>query len=339
MNKLRLTIFVTILFQLSLIAQDNEEIKEFKPSGKAFAKVFTNAHLTSYDGEINYAFDLTRAYLGYGYKFTKNLSGKLNIDVGSPDVSIGDSLEGETSLQLTAYLKTAALSYKKRKLGVDFGLIGLKQFKTQETMWGHRYLYKSFQDAYKFGSSADLGLIVSYKIIDQLSADISILNGEGYKKLQTDSVFKYGVGVTGKVIDGLTLRIYYDRMGNNNAQSTIATFIGYATDKLNTGVEYNMQSNNKMKDGFDYSGLSVFGSYQASDLLEGFVRYDNLSSVTLSGANDAWNIKKDGQLIIAGIEISLAKGIKVAPNYQGWLPAASGAKSFSSLYINVEWKF
>ncbi len=339
MNKLTLTIFVTIISAISMYAQENEQTKEFEPSGKPFVTVYSNAHITSYDGKTNYAFDVTRAYLGYGYKFSENFSGKLNIDVGAPEVSIGDSLEGETSLQLTAYLKAASLTYKKDKLSVDFGLIGLKQFKTQEGIWGHRYLFKSFMDENKFGSSADIGISVSYKFIDMLSADITIMNGEGYKTLQADSIFKYGIGITGKPIEGLVVRVYYDMMGKDNVQSTIATFVGYETEKINAGVEYNVQSNNKMKDGYDFSGLSIYGSYQATEKIQGFARFDNLSSVTLSGADDAWNIKKDGHVIIAGVELSPVKGVKIAPNYQGWLPSKSGAKSVSGFYINVELKF
>ena len=339
MRNFKLACIVTIMLPSLAFSQEQTEIKEFKPSGKPYAKVYSNFNVNNYDGKTDYAFDLTRAYLGYGYKFSENFSGKLNIDVGAPEVNIGDSLKGSTNLDLTAYLKNASLTYKYDKLTVDFGLISTKQFKTQEGIWGHRYLFKSFMDENKFGSSADLGVSVSYKFIDMLSADITIMNGEGYKTLQADSIFKYGVGVTGKPINGLVVRVYYDMMGNDNLQSTIATFVGYETEKIEAGVEYNMQSNNKMKDGYDFSGFSVYGSYQATNKIQGFARFDNLSSVKLNGASDAWNIKKDGQTIIAGVELSPVKGVKIAPNYQGWLPAKSGSKSVSSFFVNIELKF
>lgn len=41
---------------------------------------------------------------------------------------------------------------------------------------------KSFQDEYKFGSSADLGVSVAYKFNKVVSADVIVANGEGYKK-------------------------------------------------------------------------------------------------------------------------------------------------------------
>ena len=96
MKKLTQTIFVTILCTSSIFAQENMQKEEFQPSGKAFGKIYSNAHITSYDGATDNAFEITRAYFGYGYNFNKNFSGKLNIDVGAPEVEIGDSLEGVT---------------------------------------------------------------------------------------------------------------------------------------------------------------------------------------------------------------------------------------------------
>ena len=43
-------------------------------------------------------------------------------------------------------------------------MIGGKQFNDQEMIWGYRYLYKTLQDEYKFGSSADLGVNAEFKL-------------------------------------------------------------------------------------------------------------------------------------------------------------------------------
>lgn len=43
---------------------------------------------------------------------------------------------------------------------------------------------KSFQDEYKYGSSADLGFSVKYNFHSMLATDFIIVNGEGYKKVQ-----------------------------------------------------------------------------------------------------------------------------------------------------------
>ena len=61
-------------------------------------------------------------------------------------------------------------------------MIGNKQFKYQESIWGYRYMYKTFQDENKFGSSADLGVNGEIKVTENLKINLFVLNGEGYKK-------------------------------------------------------------------------------------------------------------------------------------------------------------
>ena len=64
-------------------------------------------------------------------------------------------------------------------------MVGTKNFKFMEKAWGKRYIYKSLQDENKWSNSADLGLTLDYKLSDNLSLDFQVLNGEGYKNLQS----------------------------------------------------------------------------------------------------------------------------------------------------------
>ena len=84
----------------------------------------------------------------------------------------------------------------------------LRKFNFQEKFWGYRYAMKSFQDGYKFGSSADLGLSATYKFASWISADAIIVNGEGYKKIQKNDGLNYGLGVTLTPVKGLSVRLY-----------------------------------------------------------------------------------------------------------------------------------
>ena len=61
---------------------------------------------------------------------------------------------------------------------------------------------------YKFGSSADLGLSAAYEFADWISADAIIVNGEGYKKIQSNEGLSYGLGVTLTPVSGLQVRLY-----------------------------------------------------------------------------------------------------------------------------------
>ena len=75
------TLLVALLIVSGVYAQ---ETNKFKPSGKPFVKVFTNFHSTFEDGQSHQAFEIQRAYLGYGFKMNENFSGKVTLDVGNP---------------------------------------------------------------------------------------------------------------------------------------------------------------------------------------------------------------------------------------------------------------
>ncbi len=302
--------------------------QEFEPNGSPHIRVFTNFHSTITDGVAQNAFEIQRAYLGYGHNFTKSLSGSVMLDVGDPGVG---------KLNMTAYLKNAYLQYKSGRITAQIGMIGLYQFKLQESLWGGRYLYKSFMDEHKIGPSADLGAFVAYKISSKLSADITIANGEGYKLVQQDSLLKYSVGATFTPVKGLDLRASYDYMGMDAAQQTISLYAGYSVNKMKVGAEYIQQLNHKMADGEDLNGLSFYGSYSLKKMRL-FGRFDQLSSPALLEGNDPWNFGKDGRLIIAGLEFSPTKGINMTPNYQLWMPA-DGGSNIHIAYLSFLIKF
>lgn len=307
MKRLFFVLFA-VLFYTGVQSQESGD--EFKPSGKPFIKVFTNFHSASTDGDVHNAFEIQRAYFGYAYKMSKKFSGKVTLDVGNP--------KDDGKFEMTAFLKTAYFQYKSERLITKFGLIGRMQYKLQENLWGGRYLYKSFQDEHKFGPSADLGLYASYKLHDMVTVDASIENGEGYKELENDSVLKYSAGLIISPYKGLKVRAYYDYMGDPDAQQTFSIYAGYDNKILKVGAEYNQQSNYKMSDGKDRSGYSFFASYKIKKFRV-FGRLDQLTSVTKEGETENWNYAGDGQGIIAGVEFSPVKGIKITPNYQAWL--------------------
>ena len=87
-----------IFFTIIGIGQEAKEV--FKPSGKTFLDVHWNYHVDLTEDETQTSeFELKRAYLGYTYTFSKDISVKVNVDVGSND---GGSA-------YTAYLKAAQL--------------------------------------------------------------------------------------------------------------------------------------------------------------------------------------------------------------------------------------
>ncbi len=316
--------------RINLSGQDNPEDPEFIPSGSPFVNIFTNIHTQISENDNETGFQITRAYLGYEYEFSRNFSAKINLDVGDPESG---------KFQHTAYLKNAYMKFSHGNLTSYFGLISTTQFKLQEKIWGHRYILKSFQDEYKYGYSADLGISITYKLHDMVSIDAIIINGEGYKSVQLDSTYRGGAGITITPVKGLVFRGYFDYEKKDEALMNLAAFAGYSNDVASAGFEFNMEKNNKYQKEHNLTGYSAYGSYQLNKLVEIFGRYDYLTSNKLSVEPDPWNISDNGQLFMAGVELSPVKGIKLAPNYKGWLPSADGSSLISWIYLSAEITF
>jgi len=84
--------------------------------------------------------------------------------------------------------------------------------------------------------------------------------------------------------------------------------------------------------------LSFYSTYIINKKVEVFGRFDQLSSNTLSGESEAWNMAKDGNQIIAGIQVSPVKGLKFSLNYQNYSFDDSAINNKSLLYLNAQFK-
>ncbi len=302
-------------------AQDNASVE---PKGKAIVQVFGNIHADFEESNHSVGFELERSYLGYEYNFGNGLSVKGVMDIGkSNDVS---------DYQRIAYIKNAMVSWKSGNLTLNGGLISTTQFNFQEKFWGYRYIMKSFQDEYKFGSSADLGISVAYKFADWISADAIIVNGEGYKKIQVNNGFNYGLGVTLTPVKGFRIRLYggLNESGVEGKANTVnmAAFVGYKHDIFTIGAEYSHMLNASYTDGNDQFGYSVFGSVKVAKYAELYARFDDLYS------SGDWNIAKDERAAILGAQFKLGKYVKIAPNVRMSMPKSDGVKNSYSAYVN-----
>ena len=312
-----------ILTCIGLSAQaQNSKVEE--PKGKAIVQVFGNFHTGFGNENDNRGFELERTYLGYEYNLGKGLTVKGVMDIGkSSDVS---------DYQRIAYIKNAMVQWKTGNLTLSGGLISTTQFNFQEKFWGYRYVMKSFQDEYKFGSSADLGLSAAYKLADWITADAIIVNGEGYKKIQKNDGLNYGLGATFTLLNGLQIRLYGGinecREEDKEDITNLAAFVGYKCNEFTIGAEYNYMANVSNKEDADLSGYSIFASANLSKETSLFARFDDLHS-----KND-WNISKDESAAIFGAQFKLGKYVKVAPNFRMSKPKADGAKNSCYAYVN-----
>lgn len=323
----KICLIITILCGMSfvLMAQESSKGLSFDPQkGKPIIQVFGNFH-TGFGSENNdRGFELDRSYLGYQYSFSDELQVKAVMDIGQSD-DVGD-------YQRIAYIKNAQITWTPGKWTLDGGLISTTQFKVQEKFWGYRYIMKSFQDEYKFGSSADLGISAAYQFNELISVDAIVVNGEGYKKIQQNDGLLYGIGATITPLKGLSMRLYgsvneaADDMGDD--AYNWAAFMGYQNKFFSLGVEYNILQNSGFLYKADQYGLSVYGSARLSDVVDLFARYDNLSS------KDDWNIAKDEAKAMFGAQFKVCKYVKIAPNVRMIMPQIDGAKNKYSAYVS-----
>ena len=308
----------------SCISVKAQQSTKEEPKGKAIIQVFSNFHTGFGQNNDDRGFELDRSYLGYQYDLGKGLQVKAVMDVGQSD-DVND-------YHRIAYIKNAQITWKTSNWTLNGGLISTTQFNMQEKFWGYRYIMKSFQDLYKFGSSADLGISAAYKFNDWLSADAIVVNGEGYKKIQKNDGLMYGLGATLTPVKGLSMRVYYglNEGADNNKENkqNLATFIGYKGDSFSIGAEYNLYKNDGNVKGNDMSGFSIYGTTNLSKNTSIYARYDNLSS------KDNWNEAKEESAWMAGVQFKIGKYVKLAPNFRMNMPKMDGAEDQYMAYIS-----
>ena len=322
---------LAVLFGMSSLvsAQTAENVKDtFTPSGKPIVTVFGDFSNVNSNSKSNNAFEISRAYFGYGYNFSRDFSGKVLFDVANS--------AGLSPSAFTVFLKNAYTEYADKLVKVDFGLVGENMFDLQESTWGKRYLYKSFQDQYGFGNSADLGAKIKFQFAPEVSLDLAVYNGEGYKKVQADSTVQIAAGLTVQPIKNLYARVYADYSKKNVAQSSYNAFVGYKSDKGSLAAEYNTQNGQGMVKDHNFSGFSLYGTLPVVKQVSVFARYDDLTSKKIGTATNGWN-STDGQVYIAGVEFVPVKGIQISPNFR--YSDLKVGNSTTSFYVNLGMSF
>lgn len=336
MKRLSLILILFIFLCLTGKSQESEQ-QTFTPSGNIIARGFFD-YSTDFDDDSR--FDITRAFLGYKYNISSNLSGQVIIDGAAGSTSDN---------RLEPYIRNAFLTWKDEKLEVNAGLTGLLQFSLQESYWMHRYVLNSFQDLNKMAPSVDLGITCEYNINSVISADVSFTNGTGYKEVKKSGSKRYAVGVTIHPIKNIVFRIYSDIYNESEAlrgnlpegvinskyknQYTLSLFAGYRNDIISGGIEYNKVYNKDFIEDKDYFGYSFYSSIKILPKIRVFARYDITDSNIPSTFVSQWN-NSDGQLIMGGVEYRPLKQIKIAPNFRNINQVRS--KSEQYLFVNVE---
>lgn len=335
--KLR-NLFLFLFIQISILSYSQEQ-KDFKPYGTIIARGFFDFSQGFGNASDESGFDITRAFLGYNYKFSPTLQAQVVIDGAS----------GNDDGKLEVYVRNVFVNWKDYGFNISVGEIGLLQFSTQERYWGYRYVLRSFQDLNKMAPSVDLGVTAEYKFNDIVSADISITNGEGYKNVVKNKSTRYAAGLSISPIKNTIFRIYTDLYNDGedardnlpegviNAkyadQKSLSLFAGYKSDIAWGGVEYSRIFNKGFIKDKDYYGYSGYGSVKFAPKWSLYARYDITDSKKPVEFTSPWN-SLDGQLMIAGVEFRPIKQLKISPNFRNINP--DRGKSEQYLFVNLE---
>lgn len=322
---------LSVLIFLLTFTYGQDSIPSEPPPGIVSAKIYSHFNYSLDPDNPATAFEVKRAYFGYTRDLNKHFMAEVKLDIGSVDDQSEFSL-----IQRYTYFKNAYISYKNGNIQTWFGLMDMLQFKVQEKFWGYRYLYRSYMDEYRFGSSADLGAGIQYSPSKLITTDLVFSNGEGYKNLQYDKTYKVGLGLTMYPTNNLTLRGYYTIHTQETPQMSFVGFIGYRMKHLRIGGEYIWQQNYNFIENHQRYGYSLYSTYVFTDKWGVFARYDQLYSNVLPEDEFPWNLSSDGSAIIGGIQYTPIKYVHLALNYQDWVEYAQNGNSSPYLYLNIE---
>ena len=332
------TVALLLLLVLSVTgtiikAQDaNQPSEEFKPSGKPVVLIFSNIHNTFSDGKNLTSFEVTRAFFGYDYSFSKKFSARILYDATAQTVN--------STLIMQGYLRNIYLQYDNGKVTLRGGIITPEQIVMVDKLWNFRYIYRPFIDINGMTFASDLGVFIKYKPSDMAAIDFSVTNGRGYKDLAPDSTFRYIAGLTLLPVKDFVFRGYIDMMSKNNeTQWTMSLSGAYLGPKFTLGAEYLYQKSHLNTEGHDYSGFNIFSSVKLNEKFSLFGRFDYLFSEIPAGATEAWNITKDGSTIIGGLDYNPVKGVRLSPNLVYFIPDASGTAGTGIIGLNIEARF
>ena len=300
--------------------------------GKAIGEIFTDFHYISGDTSKTTGFGINRAHLGYNYTPEGNFSSTVIINIGTPE----DLAEGSRPKRY-AYFREASVAYTKDKLTIHFGMVSTRIFDFQQKFWGKRYLGTEFQALYEYGTVADLGVVVDYKLNNLLKFDISLLNGEGYTNVQLDNNLRTAMGIL--ITPGIVaIRLYADVMKKGDAwQTTLITFAGVKTDLFSIGGEASYKTNIDLSEGHDIWGLSATGSVFIIEKTDIFARLDYIGAIPQTVLNNDYN--KYTTYYIVGIEHNFTENLKMALNYRRTNPKMADKQSFDAIFLNAAFKF
>jgi len=258
----------------------------------------------------NNAFSVDRAYFQYTDDISDELFFKLRYDVGRDSDENGDT-------KLSTYLKNAYVDWKVDNIGkLSFGLLSTISYSIQEKTWGYRFISKSSIDKAGFITTADFGVGFSKKY-GEFDLNIQLLNGEGYKKQDSDEKIKTYIRLmkgesnlskNDGINYGIILTSYEGIDGDEDNENLFGIFSGWSKDRLRLGFEYYTFESWHINTNMLETELltSINANYTINENFDIFMRHYMLET---DGVDDT----DSAETLIGGVW-NPTKGLYIAPN-------------------------
>ncbi len=274
-------------------------------------------------------FDIGRVYLDYKNKLGKNADVRLTTDIS------------RTADNYNLYLKYAYFGLN------DFGFPHISNIRIGQSpthwidlmqkYWKYRYVAKTLTDHYGFFNSADLGVAVIGDLDSSLniSYHLTVMNGEGYKKAETNP--QKDIGLTVKLDPivwdkynkittafGAYLENYdFRKVSLSGLTKKTSAMITYQFSAPRDGVVFVEYANQyrSINDGFSFGG-----QYSIIDNANIFGRIDSFKK-----ASD------DYALSIVGLEYVYNKYVKLALDFQNETKNKIDQSRMVALHSQVKW--
>lgn len=270
-----------VSMSLTAVAADNGKTTV---GGKAYLDI-TNIDQSSDGKKIDpsgIGADGKRFYLGVNHVFDDMFSANLTTDFKY------DSGKAQAT-QL--YVKKAYLQAKFSDAAVlRIGSADLPWVPFAEHMYGYRYVENVLIDRLKFGTSADWGLHLKGKLINNtVQYAVSLVNGNGYKNPSRSKSMDIEGRISATPVKNLTLAagFYSGKLGQETQTTSTATntatrvnfLADYRFSRVNVGAEYFSADNytkTAVKTGpaDKATGYSAWLTVEATKKAAVFFRYD-----------------------------------------------------------------
>jgi hypothetical protein len=250
-------------------------------------------------------YDIKRFYIAIDHKFN---------NVFSANVTTDFTYDSGPAAATQLYLKKAYLQAKlSDALVVRLGSADLPWVPYVENLYGYRYVENVLIDRTKFGTSADWGVHVSGMLAGGMfDYAFSAIDGSGYKKPAIGTANRTNaIDVEGRVgahLGGFTAAVggYAGKLGKDiqgtatyNTAERFDALVAYTDKRFRVGGEYFWASDwNDVTQANPHltnrsAGYSVFGSFNFTDQIAVFGRYDWVKpkeSTTPSETDNYFNV-------------------------------------------------